>query len=83
MMGNGFPKLFIDIIVTWYDGLFCRVLWDGAYSDWFPVLAGVRQGGVLSPDFYGLYVDELIAILIASGVGCYYTYPRNMIFNQA
>ena len=52
--------------------LSCSVLWEGTYSDWFSVLAGVRQGGVLSPDFCGLYVDELIAILIASGVGCYY-----------
>ena len=39
------------------------MLWDGAYSDWFLISAGVRQGGVLPPDFYGIYVDELIYIL--------------------
>ena len=66
------PKIFIDVIISWYDGLQCRVLWDGTYSDWFPVNAGVRQGGVLSPDFYGIYVDELIFILESSGVGCHY-----------
>ena len=66
------PKIFLDIIITWYDGLFCRVKWDGVYSDWFPVLAGVRQGGVLSPDFYGVYVDDLFATVKASGLGCYF-----------
>ena len=31
----------------------------------------MRQGGVLSPDLYSIYVDELICILRKSGVGCY------------
>ena len=33
--------------------------------------AGVRQGGVLSPDLYSIYVDELIHILQSSGIGCH------------
>ena len=71
MIEKNLPKIFIDIIICWYDGLFCRVLLDGTYSDWFPVIAGVRQGGVLSPDSYGLYVDDLLSLLEASGIGCY------------
>ena len=57
--------------MTWHDGLYCRVKWDGVYSDWFRISAGVRQGGVLSPDLYSLYVDDLICILESIGVGCY------------
>ena len=72
MIDQNFPKIFIDVIITWYDGLYCRVLWDGTYSAWFLVRAGVRQGGVLSPNFYGLYVDELFSLLESSGIGCYY-----------
>lgn len=72
LLDKGFPKIFIDVIITWYDGLYCRVLWDGTFSQWFHVTAGVRQGGVLSPDFYGLYVDDLFLILESSGIGCYY-----------
>ena len=49
----------------------CRVRWDGHLSDWFLVTAGVRQGGVLSPDLYSIYVDELIHILQSSGIGCH------------
>ena len=50
----------------------CRVRWDNVFSDWFSISAGVRQGGVLSPDLYGIYVDELITILQKANVGCYF-----------
>ena len=65
------PKCLLDILVTWYNGLMCRVRWDGHLSDWFLVTAGVRQGGVLSPDLYNIYVDDLIHILRSRGIGCH------------
>ena len=34
-------------------------------------MAGVRQGGILSPDFYCLYVDALVSDLESLNVGCY------------
>ena len=34
-------------------------------------MAGVRQGGVLSPDLFSIYVDDLIRVLKSSGIGCY------------
>ena len=40
-------------------------------GDWFVIQAGVRQGGILSPDFYSLYVDDLVTILSHAGVGCH------------
>ena len=36
-------------------------------------MAGVRQGGVLSPDFYSIYVDDLIyQKLKSTPKDCYY-----------
>ena len=63
---------FLFLIISWYIGLECRVRWEDHYSDWFAVTAGVRQGGVLSPNFYCIYVDDLIDMLKALGIGCYY-----------
>ena len=71
LMERNVPKIFLDIIITWHDGLFCRVRWDDVCSEWFPITAGVRQGGVMSPDFYGIYIDELVSILKKAGIGCY------------
>ena len=71
LMNKKVPKIFLDIMMTWHTGLQCRVKWDGFYSDWFHISAGVRQGGVLSPDLYCIYVDDLINILQSLHVGCY------------
>ena len=71
LMQRGFPKSFLDILIYWYDGLVCRVRWDGVLSNWFNITAGVRQGGILSPDLYSIYVDDLISVLQSSGIGCY------------
>ena len=71
LIDRGIPKCFLDILVTWYDGLQCRVRWDGFLGSWFSVTAGVRQGGILSPDLYNIYVDELISLLKKRGAGCH------------
>ena len=71
LMNRNVPKVFLDILIFWHSGLMCRVKWDGCFSDWFCITAGVRQGGVLSPNLYSLYVDDLICILKSAGIGCY------------
>ena len=71
LMERNIPKRLLDILISWYAGLQCRVKWNNHHGDWFMVTAGVRQGGVLSPDLYNIYVDGLISILKSSGIGCY------------
>ena len=66
------PLVFLEIIISWYDELCVRVKWGDQFSDWFAVTAGVRQGGVLSPDFYSIYVDDLISKLKTLNKGCHF-----------
>ena len=72
LMERNIPLAFLEIIISWYDGLSCRVKWGETFSTSFSITAGVRQGGVLSPDFYCIYVDELLVKLQNSGKGCHY-----------
>ena len=72
LIARGIPLAFIDVIILWYDGLACRVKWGDTLSEWFSVTAGVRQGGVLSPDLYCLYVDDLILKIKDTQKGCYF-----------
>ena len=65
------PLILLNIIIMWYSDLQCRVRWGTTLSDWFEVKAGVRQGGVLSPDLYSIYVDDLVEILSSIGIGCH------------
>ena len=50
------------------------VKWRGKFSEYFNVLTGTRQGGVLSPKFFTLYVDGLIKRLRSKGIGCHVLY---------
>ena len=71
-MDRGIPVIFLNLIISWYGELSCRVKWGNQFSEWFQITAGVRQGGILSPDFYSIYVDGLIEKLKQSKRGCYY-----------
>ena len=39
-------------------------------SDYFYVSNGVRQGGILSPKLYSVYVDDLLYYLVKSQIAC-------------
>ena len=71
LMDRNVPAAFLNVIIYWYSNLSCRVKWGTHFSDWFSITAGVRQGGVLSPDFYCIYVDDLILKLRSLNKGCY------------
>ena len=71
LLHRNVPLIFLNLIMNWYSNLRCRVRWGDTMSDWFAILAGVRQGGILSPIFYCLYIDDLVDILSALGVGCH------------
>ena len=48
-----------------------RVKWEHTLSYEFSVKNEVKQGGVLSPLFFAMYIDELLLQLQASGFGSY------------
>ena len=54
-----------------YTGNQVRVLWAGLASDYFAVRNGVKQGGVISPILFCIYIDDLLKRLSLSCVGCY------------
>ena len=51
------PKYFIAIMLKWFQHSTTSVRWGGALSATFDILAGVRQGGLLSPLLFSLYMD--------------------------
>ena len=48
------------------------VKWNSLLSTPFCASNGIRQGSVLSPYLFSLYMDELSNLLNKSGVGCYF-----------
>ena len=69
---EGLPVLYFASSSPGYSSQSCNVSWDGASSDSFNVSNGVRQGGVLSPVLFAIYMDILLNKLKECGVGCYW-----------
>ena len=69
LMNRGIPLCFLDLLIYWYSNLTSLVKWNGVFSDTFRVYSGVRQGGVLSPRLFAVYIDDLIKHLKKLNVG--------------
>ena len=46
------------------------IRWNSTYSENFNLSNGVKQGGILSPYLFSLYLEPLIDNLTRSGIGC-------------
>jgi hypothetical protein len=71
LIKRGLPASVIRILIVMYTGHCVRVAWAGLASSFFNAVNGVKQGGVLSPILFCIYMDDLLVKLHKSGVGCY------------
>jgi len=72
LKSKGLPNIYIRILAYSYKSQQASVCWNNTLSIKFGIRNGVRQGGILSPIFFSLYIDKLFYILCNSGVGCYF-----------
>jgi hypothetical protein len=64
------PLYLLNVIVCWHMKLTSCVLWCGLFSEKFLIKSGVRQGGINSPRFFNVYINNLLLKLRLSGSGC-------------
>jgi len=70
----------INILICWYSKMETWVRWGNTFSHSIRLTSGVRQGSVLAPSLFALYVDNLLFKLVNSGLGCL-NIIRNSCFN--
>ena len=68
---EGTPLDLWNIVDALYSGLSSKVKWKGEVSDSFEICQGVRQGGILSPHLYKMYVDPLLGELKRNALGAH------------
>ena len=68
---NKVPGVFIRLLIFIYIQQSCKVRWGSTLSEKFMVKNGVRQGAVLSPTLFSLYMNTLLLQLKDSGFGCH------------
>ena len=65
------PLCMINLLMYWLLNLNSTCRWRSSLSYSFPNSSGVKQGGILSPNFFSLYVNDLLIMLKKSGIGCH------------
>ena len=65
------PTIFIRFLMSWYCSQEFVVRWGQTFSSPFSATNGVRQGGILSPLLFNVYLDDLSLVLKSTNVGCF------------
>ena len=67
---RGVPGYILRMLVFWYENQTMSVRWGNLISNSFLVSNGVRQGGILSPYLFNVYMDDLSTRLNSLKIGC-------------
>ena len=59
LLRRGAPGYIVRLLMFWYAHQTMCVRWGGSVSSKFTVSNGVRQGGILSPFLFNVYMDDL------------------------
>lgn len=70
LVERGMPDVILRMMLDMYTRQQLRAVWKGCHSDTFKTLNGIRQGGVISPLLFCVYMDVLLLELENTGIGC-------------
>ena len=65
------PPIVLRLLIFIYRNQSCYIRWNCRMSETFSVKNGVRQGAILSPSLFCVYLDSLLDLLRKAGVGCH------------
>ena len=71
LLDRDISPILLRLLLFMYTGQKLKVRWSDHDSQVFCVSNGVKQGGVLSPVLFSVYVDDLFKRLESNGVGCH------------
>ena len=71
LMNRNCPIGLVNLLDCWYSKSLTCVKWSTALSYYVKLTAGVRQGGVLSPVLFTVFINDALISLQKSKLGCH------------
>ena len=71
LLNRKLPAIVVRILIFTYEQQMAWVRWGNVKSRQFGVTNGTKQGAVLSPSFWAVYLDDLLKELRRLRLGCY------------
>ena len=65
------PTIHLRLLLNMYTNSTARINWNGAFGQSFGIRNGVKQGGIISPVLFCIYIDGLLVRLKHSKIGCW------------
>ena len=70
LLDRGTPPDLVLLIMRYLRNQSARVCWNGHKGHYVFLERGVRQGGILSPFLFKLYIDHLLTQIANANIGC-------------
>jgi hypothetical protein len=70
LIDRNVPVEIMRVLFSWFNVTHACVRLGNVYSDYVDIKSGIKQGGIMSPIFYNIYVDDLMDTLMKGKLGC-------------
>ena len=71
LLNRSIHILIARMLMYWYTKQELCIRWGAEMSPYFTISNVVRQGGILSPSLFAVYMDDLSLLLNTSRIGCH------------
>ena len=72
LLKRNLPPDIVFFLMHYLSNQSARIIWNGEKGEYRHIHKGVRQGGILSPLLFKVYIDDILNDFCNSNLGCHF-----------